>query len=318
MSASGTSPAAGPLHPFIINMLRQAAEAGRPPVHKTSLEVARAGLAASRAPLGAGPEIAHVADIELPLPHGTIPARLYRPEGAAGVTLYLHGGGWALAELDDFDALARQMAVASGTTLVLPRYRLAPENPFPAAFDDAVAALRWVAGAPEVLGSGPIVLAGDSAGGNLAAQAALEAGVEVAGQVLIYPVCDGALDTASYATFDAGYPLGRDDMAWFFDHYVGADRAMRLDPRVAPLRRGDLARSPQTLIVAAEHDVLRDEAAAYAAALAAAGVAVEHEVMPGVTHGVLRLFNHVSTAREAIDRIGGFIRARVSAGQKRS
>lgn len=306
---------AGPLHPFIANMLAQAAAAGRQPVSRGSVEQARAMLAASRLPLGAGPAVEQVSDIEIALPHATLPARVFRPGNASGVTIYLHGGGWVVGELDDFDALGRAVAAASGTTLVMPRYRLAPEHPFPAALDDVVAILRWTVGAPAVLGAGRLILAGDSAGANLAAVAALEArDVEVAAQVLVYPVCDGSMDTPSYAAFDAGYPLGAQDMSWFFDHYTSGRTAMRTDPRVSPLRRVDLDAAPPSLIVTAEHDILRDEAILFGERLAAAGVAVDHEMMVGVTHGGLRLFNHVSTARDAIDRIGGFIRRHASNG----
>jgi acetyl esterase len=303
------------LHPSIAAMLRQAAAAGRKAPWQCSVAEARAMLAASPAALGPGPHIGEVSDISIPAPQGAIPARLYRPAGASGIALYLHGGGWVLGELDDFDCLARHIAVAAGATLVMPRYRLAPEHPFPAGLDDARAALRWVMQAPEGLGRQPVVLIGDSAGGNLAAIVAIEqATPAIVGQALAYPLCDGAMDTASYAAYGAGLPLARADVAWFLEHYLAGNAGMRLDPHVSPLRRVDLGRSPRSLVLTAEYDVLRDEGEAFAHALAAAGVDATHETMPGVTHGVLRLCNHVSTARDAIARIGAFARERIAAG----
>jgi acetyl esterase len=229
--------------------------------------------------------------------------REYVPEGDVhGALVYLHGGGWATGSVDTVDRLVRRLARAAGARVLSIGYRLAPEHPFPAGLEDAEAALRWVAEQ-----GGPLAVAGDSAGGNLAAVATRRTGVALRLQVLLYPVCDAEQTTASYADFAEGFRLSGEDMAWFFSLY-GGDPA---DPDVSPVRAPlDALRGlPPAYVLTASHDVLRDEGEAYAERLRAAGVPVEVRRWPGVVHGFLRWPGVVGAARTALDEVGARVRA---------
>lgn len=301
------------LHPFLANLVEQARHAGRPPLDEGTPEDARASMAQLKSVLGRGPEVARVSELGIPGDGGPIPARIYVPADARGIVIYVHGGGWVLGTLDEFDALARRIAVESGAAVVLPAYRLAPENPFPGGLSDVVSVLRHVASHAHEIdpAEAGIVVAGDSAGGNLAAVAVLEAReVAVRGQALIYPVCDGDLNTGSYREFGSGYPLTRRDMAWFYDLYLGAEQDRRLDARVSPMRRTDLAGAPPTLLITAECDVLRDECEAFGALLSAAGVPIAAHRIPGTTHGFFRFAELIEPARYAVRLVARFAQSR--------
>jgi acetyl esterase/lipase len=212
--------------------------------------------------------------------------------------VYYHGGGWVLGSQDSDDPLCRDLCVRSETILVSVDYRHAPEDRFPAAVDDAFAALRWVSSNAEVLGGVPglVAVAGWSAGGNLAAVVSRLArdagGPAVAGQLLLAPVTDSDLaGSSSYVENAEGYVLTKSLMHWFFDHYV--DAAKRNDPRVAPLRVDDLSSLPPAVIVTCELDPLRDEGLAYAKALEAAGNAVRHISGRGHNHTSLTMVDVV-------------------------
>jgi acetyl esterase len=225
--------------------------------------------------------------------------REYVPEGdVTGAVVYLHGGGWATGSVDTVDRAVRRLARAAGARVLSVGYRLAPEHPFPAGLEDAEAALGWALEG----GFGPVAVAGDSAGGNLATVAARRTRLPLRLQALLYPVCDAALETASYADFAEGYRLSRDEMAWFFSLYGGDGE----DPDVSPLRAPlDALRDlPPAYVLTASHDVLRDEAEAYAERLREAGVPVEVDRRPGVIHGFLRWPGVVGAARTALDEIG--------------
>jgi acetyl esterase len=303
-----------PLHPFVARMMDAARAAGRPALSGGSPDDARALVAAGRAALGAGPAVGPVSGLEVPTRAGSVPARLYRaadPGAEAGVIVYLHGGGWVCGTLDDYDVLARALVAASGCALVAPDYRLAPEHRFPAGLEDAQDVLAWVAAnVASLLGQRrPVVVAGDSAGGNLAVVAAarLAGRAPVALQCLFYPVVDTDLDRPSYREHGDGLPLTRADMQWFLGHY--ADRARWAEPEVAPIRRPDLAGSPPTWIAVAEHDVLHDEGLDYARRLERAGVPVEASSVPGLAHGFARLVNHLPEAEAVVRNAGRAIRA---------
>ncbi len=303
-----------PLHPFIEAMLAQMAAAGRPALSAGSPENARAMLAAGRAALGPRAAAGSVRDVPVPTRSGGIAARLVMPQGtAAGLIVYLHGGGWVLGAIDDFDVLAHALAAKSGCAVLLPDYRLAPEFPFPAGLEDAEDTLMFAVREIAALCGRdvPVVVAGDSAGANLATVAArrLRGRVDLALQVLAYPVTDADPGRDSYRRHGTGLPLTRTDMDWFFGLYVPAGR--RSDPDVSPLRAPDLSGLPPALVLLAEYDVLHDEGEAYAQAMARAGVPVTLRRLDGLTHGFLRLHNHVGDVDRVLDEVAAAIRTAV-------
>lgn len=240
----------------------------------------------------ANPDIAvgAVADTTLPGPAGPIPVRVYTPEGDGPfpVLVNFHGGGWVIGDLDTADAVCRDICRTAGCVVVSVDYRLAPEHPFPAAVEDACAAVAWVAdNMAQLQGNGRLAVGGESAGGNLAAVACQWArdrgGPAIHFQLLLYPVVDHDMERASYRENGAGYMLELDTMRWFWDHYC-PDPAHRADPQASPLRAADLSNLPPALVVTAEFDPLRDEGEAYAAALAAAGNEAEAVRYDGLVH----------------------------------
>jgi cation diffusion facilitator CzcD-associated flavoprotein CzcO/acetyl esterase/lipase len=277
------------LQPDVALVLNAMADMGVTPLESMDAEGARALMAASAAVSPPGPAVESVTDGELSGPAGPVPYRVYRPFSKAPrpIVVYFHGGGWVLGSLDSDDALCRDLCVRSDCVVVSVNYRHAPEDRFPAAAEDAVAALNWVADHAAELGGvpGQLAVAGWSAGGNLAAvacQAARDAGgPEIAGQLLLNPVTDSDMTRPSYSENGVGYLLTSALMKWFWDYY--ADEGQRSDPRAAPLR-GNVADLPATMVVTAEFDPLRDEGAEYARALRDAGVAVEHLEARGHTH----------------------------------
>jgi acetyl esterase len=249
-------------------------------------------------------------------PGGDMALRVYTPLGAGEVEstiVYFHGGGWVMGDLESHDAVCRALSNAAASVVVSVDYRLAPEHRFPAAIDDAYAATCWVAENAVALGAGDpnrLVVAGDSAGGNLAAAVALEsrdlAGPQLSFQALVYPVLDARFDTPSYVDNATGYMLTRADMEWFWDHYC--DAAARLQPYASPLQANSLERLPPALVLTAEFDPLRDEGEAYAARLIEAGVSATVHRYPGMLHGFLGMLGIFTQSRDAIAEIGTAIR----------
>lgn len=261
-----------------------------------------------------GPDVHEVTDATV----AGRPVRIYRPSpGTLPGVVFLHGGGWVLGDLDTHDRVCRIMARSTGATVVAVDYRLAPEHPFPAAVDDAWAVLEAVgAGAVADVDPGRLVVMGDSAGGNLAAvvaRRAAAAGPRLAGQVLIYPVCDADLDRRSHTELAEGFLLTRDAMAWFWDQYV-PDPALRFHPDASPLRAplADLSGAAPALVVTAEHDPLRDEGDAYAARLADAGVEVTHRRVPGMVHGFFSLDHVIGPAARIQQEVADWISRRLA------
>ena len=279
-----------------------------PPAADLGADAIRAGAAERAAARPPGPQM-HVS--QLAVPPGGCPARLYRPAGAApALVLFLHGGGFVIGDLDTHDRACRRLADRSGVSVLALDYRLAPEHPWPAAVDDAVAALRWIATRPAVLelpAGAPVALAGDSAGGTLAALACLrlrgEAGPAAPGlQVLIYANTDLANSGASMQEEGHGFGLEAGDIEWFNAQWV-PDPALRTDPRVSPLREPDLAGLPAAIVITCEHDPLRDQGEAYADRLQAAGVPVRRRREAGLVHNFL-LWDTISPACAAAgDRV---------------
>ncbi|WP_419997408.1 alpha/beta hydrolase [Streptomyces boninensis] len=259
-----------------------------------------------------GPEVAEATDLRIPGPEGEVPVRVYRPyeSGEAPAPIvYFHGGGFVLGDLDLYDATARALAAGSGRPLISVDYRLAPEHPFPAAAEDAYAAVCWAA---QQYGTAPAV-AGDSAGGNLAAVCCLLArdrgGPPISRQALIYPQLDPAQDTASYRRNADGCFLTAAHLRWFWRQYLprAGDAA---DPYAAPLRTRSHADLPPAHIVTAACDPLCDEGEAYAWALSEAGVPVTHRRYDGMFHGFLGLAGQLPEGAEARAGVCGFLRGR--------
>jgi acetyl esterase len=309
------------LHTVVAQLLEANRKAGRPRLSAGTHDEARKLFSGSRAALGSGPAIGPVTTLNIPTRSGSIPARLFQPlDPATGFIVYLHGGGWVLGALDDFDALTRTLVARSGCALVLVDYRLAPEHPFPAAIEDVEDAIRWAARSRDALFQSelPLIVAGDSAGGNLAAVAAhaLHPEIKLALQVLFNPVTDCDDSTESYGMNEAELVLSRDEMQWFFGHY--APRHLWTDPRISPLRTHDMSGAPPAWIATAEYDILRDEAETYAARLSAAGVPVELRRYPGVTHGFARMMNLVDTADQSLHDAAAAISAAVASSGNQS
>ncbi len=312
------------LKPDVAVLLDMMAELGLPPIESMSVEDARAFMEASGAMSPPGPEVGEVVDGTLPGADGsTLEYRLYRPAstGPHPIVAYFHGGGWVLGSHTSDDALCRDLCLQSDAIFVSVNYRHAPEHRFPAAADDGLAAVQWIAEHAEELGGvpGQLAVAGWSAGANVATvtcqQAKLAGGPAIVGQVLLNPATDGAMDTSSYAENADGYILTRGLMEWFWDFYCDPDD--RADPKASPLRADDLAGLPPAMVVTCQFDPLRDEGNAYADALTAAGVPVRHLQCEGQTHTSLGMVGALVTGAyartEMADALRHFFGANVPA-----
>ena len=293
--------------PEIRALLDQVATSGRPPLHHQSVAQARAFHDQDAAALNGPPApVAAVGDRVVPGPAGELPVRVYTPEGEPPfpIVVWFHGGGWVVGTLDTYDPLCRALAAAVPAVVVSVGYRLAPEHPWPAAVEDAYAATLWASRNAAGLGGAQdrLAVAGDSAGGNLAAVVALGArdrgGPAIAFQLLVYPALDAAADTASWRDHAEGFHLTAAGMRWYWDHYLGGADGQA--PDASPLRAAFLGGLPPALVIVAEHDVLRDEGQAYAARLAGAGVAATAIRYPGMVHGFFRWRAVTATADTAL------------------
>ncbi len=260
---------------------------------------------------GTAPAVGAVSDLVV----AGVPVRLYRPlpaaDGAAGVLLYVHGGGWQLGDLDGFDRVARALCAGSGHAVVSVGYRLAPEHPFPAARDDVVGVLDWVGG-EGATGHGwdgdRVVLVGDSAGAQLAVVAgACRPGAAVA-QVLAYPALDPTCSSTTYGV--DGPMLTRSVMQRLWADYCGEEDASH--PHLSPLLADGLDATPPTMLVLASHDVLRGDGEAYAAALESVGVPVEVRPCPGMAHGFLRWAGAVDEAGRSLAAMAAYAAAAIA------
>lgn len=276
-------------------LLQEMGDGDATPLHESSVEEARVMGANVAALNGPAPPMFRVEEHRLEAPDGVVPVRVLVPiERPAGVIVYYHGGGWVIGAIDEFDTVARKLAERTSCAVVLVEYRLAPEHRYPAAVEDSWAALRWTGERlAELAGAdAPLFVAGDSAGGNLAAVMALRArdrgGPALAAQVLIYPVTDADFGRPSYTDPENQVLLTREAMVWFWDHYV-PDASRRQEADASPLRADDLAGVAPAVVLTAEHDVLRDEGEAYAERLREAGVAVNFMRHEGQMHGFFTL-----------------------------
>lgn len=280
-------------------------------------DVATARRVSDARPMPPGPDC-RVDERRIPGPAGELAIRCYRPlgaEGPLGALVYFHGGGFVLGGLDGHDGVCRQLSVESGGAVVSVDYRLAPEARFPAAPEDCLAATRWVHANADSLGVDParVAVGGDSAGANLAAVVAQllrdAEGPALVFQLLVYPVTDWrTMDSPSYRENADGYFLTRLACGWFREQYA-RDEADWSDPRFSPLLAKDLSRLPPALVVTAEHDPLRDEGEAYAAALREAGVAAAATRYDGTIHGFFSLYPFLDVGRRAVGEACGSLRA---------
>ncbi|ELZ50108.1 alpha/beta hydrolase fold-3 domain protein [Halorubrum coriense DSM 10284] len=274
------------------------------------------------------PPVADVRDLAFDGPHGVVPVRVYRPEGATEATggegdraaralVHLHGGGWTLGTLDSVDGICRELAVRADAVVVSVDYRLAPEHPFPVAVDEATAALEWVAETADSLGVDPgrIGVSGTSAGGALAVAASLRArefadSPTPAGQFLLYPIAGHDFETDSYRENADGPLLTRADMRWFYERYLRSpvDAA---NPYAVPLRARDLGDLPPATVVTAGFDPLRDDGVALADRFEREGTPVEHRHYPAMAHGFCSLADRVPTAETALSAVAADARDRL-------
>lgn len=303
-----------PLHPVAAQMVEDARTSGRPNAHLLPVEQARANFESDFGSLPK-PDIARSIDVEIPARDGSsLPGRVLADVAGPGAPLvvFFHGGGWLLGSIDSHDMMARKVAIATGGVVLSVGYRRGPESRFPTAADDAMDAVLWAVEHAGEWGADAdlLVLAGDSAGGNLAAVTAIrcrdESGPQVRHQLLVYPVttCDLAIG------FDPeweGVMLYRDEMQWHQDNYLPGPEA-RTDPYVAPLA-ADLTGLPPATVILAECDPIRPQGRLYAEALAAAGVRVEVEEYPSMVHGFFGLEMLFPEAAGAMEFAGRSVRS---------
>jgi acetyl esterase len=274
-----------------------------------SVEEAREVFDQMAALSGEGPEMVSARSTRVPTTGGNIPVRLLVPvDEPRGLIVYYHGGGWVIGSLAGFETLGRVLASRTGCAVLLVDYRMAPEYRFPTAVEDAWTALRWADEHRVELAGGPVplIVAGDSAGGNLSAVVAQRAnasgGPELALQVLVYPVTDCDFATTTYLDPDNQIMLTRESMIWFWDHYAPV-AAAREHQDASPLRNPALADLPPAVVLTAEHDVLRDEGELYATRLLKAGVPVRHQRFSGQMHGFFTMVNVLPGSQAAIDYV---------------
>src|SRR5690242_3059290 len=293
-------------------------EANRPPYENgTPAQAREMYLAARFVSNPEPPELASARDLSIPAPHGAIPARIYTPkqlrkkDGLAPCLVFFHGGGWVIGNLDSHDVVCRKLAHEGELIVISVDYRLAPEHQFPAAVEDALTATQWVADNARQFGidAGRLIVGGDSAGGNLAAVTALaarDAGPKLAGQLLIYPATDFAMDTPSHREPETSILLTHSVVRWFCNHYLGG--ADINDWRASP-SRAKLSGLPPAYVLVAGADPLRDEGNAYAERLKQAGVPVPYRFFPGQFHGFFTMGKLLNQANIAASEISAWLKA---------
>jgi len=290
--------------------------AALPPLHTLSVADAREQFGARAIPGLRIPDIASVVNRDMQGPAGSLPLRIYTPlgQGPFPLMVFFHGSGFVVCSLDTHDGMARNLCAGSGCVVVSVDYRLAPEAKFPAATEDCLAATRWAQANASALNADPgcVFVAGDSAGGNLAAVTALrlrdEGGPQLRGQLLVYPVTDyHDPGTPSMVENAEGYGLTRDGMIWFWGHYL-VEASHGGHPHASPLRANDLSGLPPAMVITAQYDPLRDEGEYYAEKLKAAGVPTVMKRWDGMNHGFFNLPGVVDKATAAMDEACAWVR----------
>jgi acetyl esterase len=314
-------------HPEVGALLDELIAAGRPSSRTLPLPDGRRNFDEMIDPLTDRPEVGAVEDraITIPTPHPPsrspssvplhrdVPVRIYRPAEPtrAGVSVFFHGGGWVFGDLESHDGVCRSLTRNSGITTVAVHYRRAPEHPFPAALDDAVGVVRWLAAHGREIGvdARPLAVVGDSSGANLAAAVSLvlrdEGDSPVAFQALLYPNTDPAMDTESYQENADDPFLSKDEMIWYWAQY--GDGKAPDDPRAALSMATDLRGLPPTYLLTAGFDPLRDEGRAFGEALRRAGVPVQGSEYQDMPHGFLLFAGRLSRAQEGLSEIADAI-----------
>ncbi len=265
------------------------------------------------------PALERVEDVRLPGPAGDLPARVYSASADPGpqpAVAYFHGGGWVQGDLETHHGLCARLARHAGVLVVAIDYRLAPEHKFPAAVEDCLAAYRWLRAHGRDLGADParVAVAGDSAGGNLAAvvsQLSASGGPVPTCQALVYPALDFSLETPSHRDLANGHVIPRDRIVWYAEQYLRGE-ADKADLRASPLRAPSLAGQPPTLVVTAGFDPLRDEGRAYAARLREAGVDVVDREYPGQIHAFVSLTKAIPQGMACTLEIADYLRRRLA------
>lgn len=310
-----------PLDPQVFQILRQISVSGEQSFHTQSIEDARLSYQSQKGLAGQAEPVDQVHNRSIPGPYGEIPIRVYSPKGETPfpVLLYFHGGGWVLGNLDTADAICRSLANQAGCIVVSVDYRLAPEYKFPAAAEEAYTAIQWIAQHASSMGADPnrMAVGGDSAGGNLAAVAALMArdrkAPRLLHQLLVYPVTHYSFDTVSYQENGNGYLLSKNDMIWFWDHYLQNESDGK-HSYASPLLSENLVGLPPATVITAEFDPLRDEGEAYANRLREAGNHVIHTRYNGMVHGFFRMAGLLDQGRNALLEVSTALRAAFERG----
>jgi acetyl esterase len=300
------------LDPDAAAFLERLRAAGGPMPHQGTVQQARDGHNATAAALaGPGEPVSQVRD-ELV---AGVPVRVYRPEGARGVTVYAHGGGWAVGSVQTYDTLCRALANRSGSTVVSVDYTLAPDVQHPVQLEQVVAVLDWARSPAGPAPDEPIAVAGDSAGGFLAAWAAYEeaqAGRAIAAQAVLYPALDPALTTDSAQQFARGHYLETETMHWYWDLYAPHDSGQDGVNLLADADLGALASTlAPALVLTAGFDPLRDDGRRYVDALQQAGVEADLLEFAGQIHGFVRFTAVLPQATEALESVGSWLRERL-------
>lgn len=297
-----------PLDPQLQAMRDRRREENVPALYTLSVAEARAAdLAAIQEDAGDPEPVYRVEDRRIRGPAGLLAVRVYRPRrrGPMPALVYFFGGGWTLGSIDTSDGICRSLANAAGCVVVVPGYRLAPEAKFPAAVEDCYAAVQWVARTGRRIGVDParLAVAGDSAGGNLAAAVTLltrdRGGAPLVGQVLVYPNTDYAANDRSMRENADPYLFNQTSVAWYWSHYLPRATDGR-NPLASPLRAADHSGLPPALVITAEYDPLRDQGERYAKRLARAGVPVRLTRYEGMAHGFFAMGGTLDSGKQAI------------------